>query len=122
MPRHIVVWSLVAAACGSNPTAAANGTPVVMQDYSFAPETLTVKVGTTVVWTNAGTVAHTATSDSGDAIAWDSGPLGAPGMDAYGTTPGGMYERTFTVAGTFPYHCTYHVTTHGMRGVVVVTP
>jgi len=49
------------------------GTPVenvIMNDnagaapYAFSPARVTVKVGTTVKWTNNGGTAHTATSDA----------------------------------------------------------
>ncbi len=79
---------------------------VAIQDYSFAPATLTVPVGTTVLWTNQGLDTHSSTSDSG---AWDSGTM----------TKGVTFSYTFTKAGTFAYHCTFHAAE--MRATVVVT-
>ncbi len=82
---------------------------VVMSGTSFGPSSLTIKKGTAVTWQNAsgayGTT-HTATSDSG---AFDTG----------GIPPGGSKSITFSVAGTFPYHCIYHVSM-GMRGTIIV--
>jgi len=49
-------------------------------------------------------MAHTVTADDNS---FDSGNIGA----------GGSYSRTFSVAGTFNYHCTIHA---GMNGKVVV--
>jgi plastocyanin len=102
---------------------------VTVQDFSYSPATVTVKVGTTVQWVNNGPSAHTVTSDSG---VWDSGVLSAPssamGSTGYGTaagsTSGGAFQRTFTQAGTYPYHCTIHPPTlyPNFRGTVVVTP
>jgi plastocyanin len=48
---------------------------VTVQDFLFSPGTITVKVGTTVRWTNLGPSAHAVMSDMG---AWGSGTLNAP--------------------------------------------
>jgi plastocyanin len=65
---------------GSNLTAPGGGggasAGVTIQDFTFSPATLTVKVGTTVTWTNNGPSAHTTVSDKG---VWTSGTLAAPG-------------------------------------------
>jgi plastocyanin len=77
--------------------------------FGFVPQTLTVKVGTTVSWTNATSAPHTVTSDPGSAQAWDSSRL----------APGDVFTFTFTTAGTFAYHCSVHPSMHG---TIVVTP
>jgi plastocyanin len=64
-------------------------------DFAFEPASLTVGVGTTVKWTNAGAAVHTVTSDTG---AFESGQL----------QTGGQYEFTFNAPGTFAYHCSNH--------------
>ncbi len=46
------------------------GNTVRMIDFDFDPKTVTVAVGTTVTWTNAGQRPHTATSTTG---AFDTG-------------------------------------------------
>jgi plastocyanin len=79
---------------------------VAIQDYQFAPATLTVPVGTTVMWTNQGADMHTTTSDTG---AWDSKTL----------AHGASFSFTFTKAGAFAYHCTFH---SPMVAHVEVTP
>ncbi|HTK42814.1 MAG TPA: hypothetical protein VL287_14580 [Gemmatimonadales bacterium] len=48
---------------------------VTAQDFLFSPGTITVKVGTTVRWTNLGPSAHAVMSDMG---VWGSGTLNAP--------------------------------------------
>lgn len=104
-------------ACKSNTGPAAAG-HVTIAEYSFTPDTVTIAAGEAVRWANAGTLAHTVTSDSG---AFASGQLAAPGTDSYGgMTAGAAFQRTFPNAGTFPYHCMNHPTQ--MKGVVVVTP
>jgi LPXTG-motif cell wall-anchored protein len=77
---------------------------VSMVDFNFSPATVTIQVGDTVVWTNNGAQPHTSTSDSG---IWDSGIVNA----------GGSFSRTFSSAGSFPYHCNVHPI---MTGTVVV--
>jgi plastocyanin len=57
-----------------------------------------------VTWTNRDVIAHTSTADGG---AWNSGTIAA----------GGTFSRTFTSAGSFPYHCAIHP---GMIGTVTV--
>jgi len=78
---------------------------VTIVDFAFRPASLTVHLGDTVVWTNSGLSAHTATSDAG---VWDTGRLSA----------GQSGSHTFTAAGTFSYHCAIHP---GMRASVTVT-
>jgi plastocyanin len=81
------------------------GSEVSISNFAFSPQNLTVSRGTTVEWTNRDAVTHTVTADNGS---FDSGNLG----------PNGRYSRTFSTAGTFPYHCTPHPT---MTGRIVVT-
>lgn len=78
---------------------------VTIQNFSFAPATLTVKVGDTVVWTQKDSAPHTVTSDSGSELS--SAIL----------SPDQTYAHTFTTKGTFPYHCKPHPF---MKATVVV--
>jgi plastocyanin len=71
---------------------------------TYVPDTLSVKVGTTVKWTNNDIVAHTATSSNN---LWDTGNIPAGATGSY----------TFQSAGTFPYYCIYHL---GMVGTITV--
>lgn len=93
----------------SSPTG--SGTPtantVTMSSLQFSPATLTVAKGTTVTWTNNdGATVHTATSDGGT---WDTGDIAG----------GSSKSITFSTAGTYPYHCIYHVSM-GMTGTIIV--
>ncbi len=110
---------------GSGPPMGGGGPPppqgasasVTVADYSFTPNALTVKVGTTVTWTNTGAASHTVSADDGT---WGGGPLQGTGGGMYGGGgAGGSYARTFSAAGTFTYHCAIHPT---MTGSVTVTP
>jgi len=123
--RRLVLFavSAVSVACSSATSPSCSSNCVTIQDFSFAPSTMTIKVGTRVTWTNAGPSAHTATSDGS---VWDSGTLGAPsGGGGYGGgTAGGTYQFTFNTAGTYNYHCKLHppASYPGFTGTITVTP
>lgn len=85
------------------PPAGAN--QVTIDGFAFAPITLTVPAGTTVIWTNRDEEPHT--------VAASDGSFHSPGM---GT--GATFTHTFSTAGTFDYVCSIHPM---MRGTVVVT-
>ncbi len=95
----------------------ASGPVVSIVDYSFSPSSVSIKVGTTVTWTNSGSVAHTTTSDQG---VWNSGQIAAAsGGGIYGGgTAAGSYSYTFGTAGTYTYHCMNHPQ---MTGTITVT-
>ena len=77
------------------------------QAWTYTPAEVSVKVGKTVVWTNTGAVAHTATSDDGKSF--DSGSI----------DPKASFKLAPTAVGTFAYHCTFHP---WMKATLVVTP
>jgi plastocyanin len=63
----------------------------------YAPDRITVVLGvnSTVVWTNNDNSPHTVTANGGS---FYSGSM----------APGQYYSYTFTKAGVYDYHCTYH--------------
>lgn len=69
---------------------------VTIQNFAFSPQTITVAPGSTVVWTNKDSVAHTVTSNTG---AW-------PASGNLGTNQ--TFSHTFTKAGAYSYHCSIH--------------
>jgi plastocyanin/uncharacterized membrane protein YozB (DUF420 family) len=75
--------------------AASGSVAVTMQDYAFNPDAITIKVGTTITWTNHDSEGHTVTSDDGRI---DSGNI-----DTNQT-----YSYTFDTPGTYPIYCRYH--------------
>jgi plastocyanin len=92
---------------GSSAPAAPTGpNQVNIDNFAFAPATLTVKAGTTVTWTNKDEDPHTVVDNGG---AFRSQAL----------SNGGTYSFTFPTAGTFGYICSVHPFMHG---TVVVTP
>jgi plastocyanin len=68
---------------------------VKIDNFSFSPATLTVPVGTTVVWTNRDDIPHTVVSD--DKV-FKSKVLDTDEK----------FSFTFTKSGTFPYFCSIH--------------
>lgn len=69
----------------------------------FVPTTVTVKKGTTVVWTNNDSQAHTVTGTG-----WGSGNLQYQGT----------YSHAFDTVGAFDYKCGIHPTMQGTINVV----
>lgn len=90
----------------TNPTP--SETTISMAGDRFTPETITIRHGTTVTWVNDDEEVHTATSDMSEG-GWNTGDI----------MPGGSRSITFHTPGTYPYHCTYHVSM-GMRGTIIV--
>jgi plastocyanin len=77
---------------------------VKIDNFSFGPVDLTVKVGTTVTWINRDDIPHTVVSTD---KAFKSKVLDTDEKFSY----------TFSTAGTFPYFCSIHPK---MTGRVVV--
>lgn len=108
LPVLLAAVALTAAGCGSSSSSSSSskpGTQVHMQNIAFSPQTLTVKVGKTVKWTNDDTVAHDVVADSGASFRSKDLRLG------------GTYSYTPTKTGTIKYECTLHP---GMEGVLNV--
>ena len=108
--------SLVVSACGSDsssPTAPGTSTPadvtVTIQSNSgsnsYAPNPATMRVGQTIAWRNADSIAHTSTQDNGG---FNTGTVAAGATRA---------ATMMSTAGTFTYHCTIHP---GMVGTLTV--
>ncbi len=71
-----------------------------ISDFKFTPATITIHVGDTITWTNAGPTDHTATASNGS---FDTGIL----------KKGASASHTFTQPGTYAYICTIHPFMHG---------
>ncbi|ACU71443.1 blue (type 1) copper domain protein [Catenulispora acidiphila DSM 44928] len=90
------------------PAAPVAGNAVAIKGFAFSPAALSVKVGTTVTWTNQDSDAHTVTSQG------SGGPLNSAAL-----ATGQTYSYTFTKPGTYSYLCTIHPF---MTATVTVTP
>ena len=89
---------------GGQAAAAADGTHVVVDNFSFAPATATIPVGTTVTWTNRDDIPHNVVSPEQK--------FKSPVLDT-----SEKFSHTFAVAGTYKYYCSIHPR---MTGQVVV--
>ena len=106
---------LVAFAADTSPVRAATHT-IEMRDNSFTPRELTVAVGDTVTWTNAGQAIH-------DAVDVTSGEDAPAAFDSGNILAGESFTFTFTEPGTYEYRCTFHSGQSwgvGMVGVITV--
>ena len=74
--------------------ARAEDTKVTIDNFTFSPAELTVKVGTTVTWSNHDDIPHTVVS---------AGKFRSKAMDTDGT-----FSFTFTAAGEYKYFCSLH--------------
>ena len=88
------------------PTALEGYGYVTILDNDYQPSLITIHAGRIVTWENTGLTDHSVTSDTG---VWDSGTL----------APGQKFQYTFTTAGNYPYHCSFHPE---MIGMVIVVP
>lgn len=81
---------------------------ITITSFQFTPKTLTVTAGTTVVWFNK-EGRHTVQADKGE---FKSDVL----------TDGKSFEFTFSKAGKYAYHCSFHGEMGGkdMAGTVIV--
>jgi plastocyanin len=98
----------------STPTVAITGATqtvtivVTSSGFAFSPASLTIPVGTTVVWKNTTDTPHTVTSDDGKTFnSGTSTPVNA----------GSTFSFKFTAPGTYNYHCSFHPT---MTATIIV--
>jgi plastocyanin len=73
-----------------------SGAPsALIENFNFVPADLSVKAGSTVVWTNHDDVEHTVTASDNS---FSSQPIQTEGQFSY----------TFTSPGTYSYFCSIH--------------
>src|SRR5262245_13623516 len=76
----------------SGGTASAADLIVKIGNFTFAPQTLTVSVGTTVIWENDDDIPHV--------VAEKDGKFRSKALDT-----GDKFTQQFTTAGTIEYYC-----------------
>ena len=89
----------------STPAAAGDTVQIGMKGLQFEPRDVTVKVGTTVIWTNNEDIPHNVVAEEGAEFQ----------SDTFGKD--GTYEFKAEKAGTVKYVCTIHP---GMAGTLTV--
>ncbi|MGI8524730.1 MAG: cupredoxin domain-containing protein [Pseudolabrys sp.] len=85
---------LIAAAIAVTPVRA-DEVQVKIDNFTFNPQQITVKAGTTVVWTNHDDIPHTVTSKTGI--------FKSKALDT-----DDKFSFTFTTPGSYPYFCSLH--------------
>ena len=86
--------------------AGAESATATVQNFTFTPERLIVKAGTTVTWRNEDDIPHTVTSESR--------LFKSKALDTDDT-----FSFTFTEPGSYAYFCSLHPR---MTGTIVVEP
>lgn len=82
-------------ALAAPPDANAPGTEIKIDNFTFAPQTVTVKVGTKITWTNSDDIPHTVVSNDSS---FKSKTLDTD--EKFSFTP--------TKPGTYSYFCSIH--------------
>ena len=103
--RFVAIAGALTLAAWGGPASAAD-TLVKIGNFTFAPQTLTVPVGTTVTWENDDDIPHV--------VAEKDGKFRSKALDT-----GDKFTQQFTTAGTVEYYCAIHPM---MTGKIVVTP
>jgi plastocyanin len=80
--------------CLGGAHAYADDTAITIDNFTFSPAELTVKVGTTVTWTNHDDIPHTIVS---------AGKFRSKTLDSDNS-----FSFTFTAAGDYKYFCSLH--------------
>jgi plastocyanin len=101
----LAAFCVIAAGCGSTQSSAPVETTNVSmaKSYRFDPETIEIKAGQTVTWTNNDNFTHTVRVD---------------GQDDHKVDRGASVSLSFADPGTYHYVCTLH--SHDMHGTVIV--
>jgi plastocyanin len=102
--RRLFLCVLLAAGLAPAARAAGKVHVITIQAMQFAPASLDVNVGDTVVWKNTDPFPHTATAEG-------------KGFDSRAIAPGKSWKFVVRKRGTFAYLCTLHTT---MRGALTV--
>jgi plastocyanin len=104
MIRAFTYAALTAVALTMATAAHAAETQVTIDNFTFGPQELKVKAGTTVTWTNHDDIPHTVTSDK---LLFRSKALDTDDK----------FSFTFTTPGIYKYFCSLHP---HMTGSIVV--
>jgi plastocyanin len=102
----VVLAAALAAASLHGEGVHADDATVRIDNFTFAPERLTLKAGTTVTWRNEDDIPHTVTSATR--------LFKSSALDTDDT-----YSFTFTEPGMYEYFCSLHPR---MTGTIVVEP
>jgi plastocyanin len=95
MPLALVALFMFSSARANSEEAKPSPTEIRVDNFTFAPQTLTVPVNSTVTWVNKDDIPHV--------IASDDGLFKSKALDT-----DDKFSYTFTKAGIYPYYCSIH--------------
>ena len=90
----LALFATVSAQTRNRPAQTHTAHTVLIKDFAFVPDHVTVSVGDTVVWKNEDIVPHTATAGAG--------------FDSKNLNSGQSWSFVASQKGSYPYVCTYH--------------
>jgi len=97
----------------SSDTKGSDPNQIICKNNRFSPDSLTIKVGTTITWINEDNYMHTVTSGASPSDRTDL-------FDSGNLNKGETFSYTFDEAGTIDYFCIPHYSL-GMIGKIIVT-
>src|SRR5262245_8875905 len=103
LKNFVVAFIATFVLSAATPVWAADATAVKIGNFTFGPQGLRVKAGTTVTWTNEDDIPHTVVSPNN---------FRSKALDTDGT-----FSFTFTTPGAYKYFCSLHP---HMTGTIVV--
>jgi plastocyanin len=92
--RSFSIFAIAAVLSLHSGAVRADDTKVTIDNFTFTPTQLTIKVGTTVTWKNQDDIPHTIVS---------AGKFRSKALDTDDS-----YSFTFTAAGDYTYFCSLH--------------
>jgi len=101
-PAPAVTQTATASETMSKEGTIAQEVSIDIKGFAFNPSTITIKKGTTVIWTQQDSTLHTVTGT---------------GLKSGNLAKGQTFSHTFNDVGTFDYHCSIHPS---MTGKVIV--
>jgi amicyanin len=103
----LIILAIFLVSCTQSSTTQINSNEnnIIIKDFGFNAQSITIKVGDVVTWVNEDPMQHTVTSDSGSELNSDS------------LNKGEIYSHTFNQKGTFSYQCNIHPS---MKGKIIV--
>jgi plastocyanin len=105
----VLAAAILAAAPGPRAAAAPDAQiEVKIDQFTFSPQQITVKAGTTVTWTNEDDIPHT--------VAASSRLFRSKALDTHD-----KFSFTFTTTGTYEYFCSLHPHMTGTIAVEAAT-
>jgi plastocyanin len=106
LPMNSVSGSAEPLPTATTQSALSGSVDVSLTGFAFSPAELTIKVGTTVTWTNKDNATHDVKAIDNS---WGSGNM----------AKGDTFSFTFNQAGTYAYKCSFHA---NMKGTIIVVP